>query len=271
MRLAVPRGTKGCRGYTSHALGSCRAEPVGAWIDPPGDRFARPQRARAGRLRRSDHRSDRPARSPDGLRYWCEEVHRTRFAVLWKRRYRQNELPLLWTARWCAADVAFYLAYVARCEEPPHVLDVSGLRVRSGSGRPYSITAVGTLPSQAIVGLDLLAQARRLSHEEHLSAKTRWLELQAENAELRILDESGLRSAPVSHHDHLIVDNVCMEWRRGDHVVADATNRIDTSYWMCNPAFIWARIRSLVADGRFEARGDLDSWRDCWLRRPWRR
>lgn len=208
------------------------------------------------------------------LQYWHDEhhyveaFHRARSATLWQRRYRHDEAPLLWTARYCASDVAFYLAYVARCEEPPHVLDVSGLRVHSQSGRPYSVTAVGILPSREIVALDLLARARRISDDEHRAARTRWRELQAENAELRILDPHGLRSAPVSHHDHLVVDNAWMEWRRGAHVMGDAVNRINSAYWMGNPWFVWARIRALVAHGKLEARGDLDSWRDCWIRRP---
>lgn len=42
--------------------------------------------------------------------------------------------------------------------------------------------------------------------------------------------------------------------------MGDAANRIGTG----NSAFVWARVRALVEQGRLEARGDLDSW----IRRP---
>lgn len=98
--------------------------------------------------------------------------------------------------------------------------------------------------------------------------RARWRKLKDENADLRILDATGLVSAPITSFDDLILSFVTNEWRVCTRVVAHALVRACKRFNQTTDLFPWSRLRTLVEEGVVEGRGDMQLMHENYVRRP---
>jgi hypothetical protein len=117
-----------------------------------------------------------------------------------------------------------------------------------------------------IVAQDLLGRIREMTTAEAQAGRAGWERLKTENADLRVLDASGIASAPITFFDALITSCITGNWQRCIRVMGEASHRSGNEYDQVGETFLVARLLSLIDTGAVEARGDLDSIRDSFVR-----
>lgn len=89
--------------------------------------------------------------------------------------------------------------------------------------------------------------------------------MQAENAPLRVVDGIRLVSAEIDHFDPLLLAACTSEWQRASRVVSEALCRMVSRV---GDIQLWRRVLALVEQRTLEGRGDFESMRETWVRRP---
>lgn len=178
---------------------------------------------------------------------------------------------VIWMSRRSVRDLTGLLALVARCEDMPlQVVDVADVPFLGRDGRPRAATgrSFGYVRADQVFAHGLLDLARPLSSAERAAHRATWVRLQADDADLRILDDTGLVSVDITHFDPLITSFVNADWQRCARVIGDATYAASPGlYSQVSDNFIWWRLRELIDEGALEAEGDLDDLRASSVRR----
>src|SRR5262245_4371200 len=107
-----------------------------------------------------------------------------------------------------------------------------------------------------------------MSDVEFQRERGTWKKLKDENADLRILETTGLVSAPITFFDDLITSCVTPEWQRCPRVIANALVRSSNEFHQTGDLFLWSRLRTLVEDGLLEGKGDMLVMANSSVRRP---
>jgi hypothetical protein len=184
---------------------------------------------------------------------WLAEAH----AEFWGPLDRETGERLIWLGSHSAAEASAYLAYLDRYSDIPAVV------VRPDDYLPphpkYGpVGAIGALTPEQLG--ETLDGAPQRSIAEDSALYSRWRELVAENAMLRVVENGRLVSAPIDYHDHFLLGAARQEWMRGVKVVGYAlAASFDAQVWV-NSDLLFARLGHLVESGALEADGDPLGW-----------
>jgi hypothetical protein len=201
---------------------------------------------------------------------WDEVVQMTE--LFWAEATSPESFPVAWMSLGDAGEYAGFLEFVWRMADAPfRVVDATGVEVARSHGRPGSFVAssLSVLNPTQIVEARLLDRQRALPLEEVDGYREKWRKLRAENAPIRVVDESGLVSAPITHFDAVILSCVSDDWQKGAGVVGTAMGELmDTPYDQCpSDLVLWARVCALGDDGVLEITGDQSQMRNALVRK----
>ncbi len=139
------------------------------------------------------------------------------------------------------------------------MVDVPEIEFIDRDGVARRVQRLGFLPVDTFIQNDLLSRIRRMTAHEFHEARARWARLKKENARLRVLAETGLVSAPITHFDELLLSCVTSEWQRCARVLGDAHDRANSgAFDQTNIDFLWFRLIELINDGVVECGEDGD-------------
>lgn len=218
---------------------------------------------------------------------WAETARLSDFSApeqcerFWRAASEPGARKVVWTSRRVAMERAGFLEWVWRAGEMPFlVIDLSEVTISIGDdghpGRPHRpiLPLMSAVQIQASGVLDLAAP---YPAETARADKTRWEKLRAENAPVRVLQDNDLASAPITVFDDLLMSFATDEWLDAAFVVGSALVELshpdsrplsDADSRQGNDAFLFARLRNLVAEGRLEHRGGLTRMRGLKVRLP---
>ena len=175
-----------------------------------------------------------------------------------------------WMSSRSVRELSGLLALVSRRDAGLRVIDVAHVPFvgRDGQPRPMTGQSFGFVRHDQIVGHRLLDQAAPLSPEQLSRHRAAWARLEREDADLRVLGETGLLSVPLTHFDDVIRACVTSEWQRCALVVGEAWNAASPGpYYQASDAFVWFRLLELIDAGAFEGDGDLARMHESRVRR----
>jgi len=191
----------------------------------------------------------------------------------WDRPYAHRGPIIVWTSRRSADEYAGFLEWLSRFGDLDfEVVDVTtatvGHRGPDGNISRRPAISLGILHSHEILELVLMNSAEKLSAALHGHYRTHWDRLRAENAPLRVLSGGELVSAPITFFDQLLLSHAKSDWQKVAMVVARALTEFwDTQTLQTGDLVLAARVRSLVASGFLESRGDLAHIRSSQVRK----
>jgi hypothetical protein len=173
--------------------------------------------------------------------------------------------PVAWFSQRDTQSFTGFLEWLwHRGNTPCEVVDVSELRSAHGSG-PLIISP-SSITSEEFIENGLLEREIVLGEADRAKFTNLWALLKAENAPLRVLDENGLKSAPLSFFDSLILSHMGSNWRKMALVIGHVLGDWMEDYRQSGDLLPASRIRALAEVGKLEWRGDLHEMRHCEIR-----
>jgi hypothetical protein len=192
---------------------------------------------------------------------WLPEEHE----LFWKDAGQPAEHRLVWLSSNSAHEVAGYLAYLSRHSELPAEV------VRPNQYIPLHPTygpLLGTGSANVEQLANVLRHAKRNSVGDDRAWFGRWVELESENAHLRIMDGAELVSAPVETYDRLLLGAAKTDWQKGVLLVGNALAATFDEQVRVSSDFLFSRLGALVRLGQLEAQGDVQGWEENMRRTP---
>jgi hypothetical protein len=189
-----------------------------------------------------------------------------------------------WFSRLSVREYAAFHEYVSRCASPPRFVDVADVPFVNRDGTPSTIAAecFAFIGSEAFARMGLLSRVTRMTPSAFDDTRQRWTRLKQDDARLRVLDSSGLMSAPLTYFDEMIIASVSSrldrvdgemveitttDWQKCARVVGDALYRCNTrGFDQVNDSFVWFRLRELMETDRLDSKGDTSSMWDSFVR-----
>jgi len=161
--------------------------------------------------------------------------------------------PIAWISPDSAHSAAGFLWWLSHmADKECQILDVPRLSLLD----PESMT-------------EYLDKAEPLSAERRARSLGLWLQLQAENAPLRILGDAGLMSAPLEHFDAALFKHATLEWQKMARIVAGVLGDFFLNgIYQTSDLVLGARLADLAEAGILEWRGDLGHMAGCEMRLP---
>jgi hypothetical protein len=202
----------------------------------------------------------------DELGYEADPEQIARIEAFWAEATSPAVTPVAWLSGRDAAEYAGLLELLwRRRDDVVKVVDINGVDF----GKPDMTQSFGYVRADQMVAHGLFEYATLLPDVTRARYRAAWDQLRRENAALRIVDASGLRSAPIDHFDELIAGRTTDKWQKSARVVGDSLWTIGNSgYRQIRDSFIWARLCTLVDDGVLEGKGDFASMHTSWVRQP---
>ena len=183
----------------------------------------------------------------------------------WEKRF-------IWFSRRSSMEFCGFLEWVRRAGASDYaVVDVSEAMVQSrttdGQTHEHLMESIAMVHPDVVRLDQLLGSARALTSEENTQYLKLWTQLQNDNAAFRIVDRSGIRSAPLDYFDSLILSRVVADWQKSARVVGSAmADAFKDGYHNGGDLAVFGRLRALAAKGDVEARGDLSQMRSSEVR-----
>lgn len=193
--------------------------------------------------------------------------------LFWAEAISPAILPTAWVCRHNAAEYAGFLEFVWRKAGAPfRVVDATGQKFAS-LGRPETLVArsLGVVRREEIFEARLPDRQTTLRAEEIESYRATWRRLRKENAALRVIDDTGLVSAPITYFDAALVSCVTAEWSKAARVVGAAMAKLWESPHGDSPSdmLLWARVLALADADTLDICGDdLDIQKTLVRQRP---
>jgi hypothetical protein len=195
-------------------------------------------------------------------------------AAFWKAALAPSSRRIVWVSTRSAPEFAGFLEFVWRLGEGSCDLvafDGDALVSRGDSGHKAGgrAIALAELPPYHLTATRYWERAAPLERAERERYRSDWARLRAENAPLRILDESGLVSAPITHFDELLMSCTVGQWRKAARVIGEALSTFwDGPFHQVGDVVLAARVRALAEAGRLESQGNLRRVRFSEVRLP---
>ena len=187
----------------------------------------------------------------------------------WAEATATAALPVAWVSRRDATEYCGFLEFVwRRGGSPFRVVDFAGLDY-TGRARMLAAESLSLLSPDEIVAARLLEQQKTLRPEEIDAFREIWRRLRHENAPLRVVDETGLASAPIDRFDDAILSCASDDWQKGARLVGTTIEKlIDHPPHQCpSDLVLWGRVRALGAAGVLEITGNPSEMRGVMVRR----
>jgi hypothetical protein len=195
----------------------------------------------------------------EGLGYEDDPTFIDEIDAFWTEATTSTATAVAWLSRRCVREYAGFLEFVSRRNEPLLVVDVAKVQLtgRDGIAAPDISMSMGYVSPEMMIENKLLERATPISDAELERERARWTKLKDENADLRVLDATGLVSAPITFFDKLITSFVTDDWQRCAKVIAKALVRSSTDFTQTGDLFLWSRLRSLAEEGLVDGRGEM--------------
>jgi hypothetical protein len=194
---------------------------------------------------------------PHGL-----EDHIARF---WNQACAVRSEIVAWISRRYATEYCGFLELLWRVKDVRvSVVDVADLAFTKADGSPTPKTAqaFSIVPDIQIVKMNLRESARRITEQERDAYVTQWRKLREENAELRVLTDAGLVSAPIGYIDDVLLSCISDDWQRGATVVGSAVARLCEGEFRqcCKDILLFERLIGLVERNEIEGETEGEEW-----------
>jgi hypothetical protein len=191
----------------------------------------------------------------------------------WAEATSSDTLPIAWVCRHNASEHAGFLEFIRRIADAPfEVVDATSVEFALRDGR-RRLTALYLATPEQIVETRLPDRRRELSPHEIEAYRETWRRLRTENAPLRVVDETGLVSAPITHYDDEILSCASDEWQKGARLVGTTMVTLwEAPLHQCpGDLILWSRVCALADAGVLELTGDRSKMGDSLVRRAPRR
>lgn len=223
----------------------------------------------------SDDLSFGPINPPDlgARRDWIRDklrikLHKSEWPAskireFWDAPLSTSERRIVWVSKRAAHEYAGLLEFVWRIGDAPCdivELDQDELTYCRPDGRIKRNLAIclGELAPQPFKDNGHWDRAVPLDAARRESYRANWLRLRDENAPLRILDEGGLVSVPITYFDDLPMSHTIDRWRKVARIVGEALMSVcDGPFRQVGELILAARVRALAEAGRLDSQGDL--------------
>jgi hypothetical protein len=194
--------------------------------------------------------------------FWDEIASPTVATVIWVSRRSACEYSGLLEFLWRSGDSAV------------EVIDVTDMvfnrrGAQTTSSTSFTALSLGELTVENMIEADLPRRRAIPSRSEIDLYRDSWRRLKAENAALRVIDDTGLVSAPIDRFDNDLVSFATDEWRPARRIVGETMVKLFDESPPQSPGdlFLWARVRALEGAGVLDLKGDRSHMRDTLVRR----
>jgi len=186
--------------------------------------------------------------------------------AFWDSALSASGRRVIWVVRRAAHEYAGFLELLWRLgDEPCEVIDLTDLNMVWRDGTRSSILSMGELHHNRIRENAFWDRATPLAPTARARYREMWRKLRAENAPFRVVADQDLVSAPISFFDELLLSCTGTDWQKTARVIGDAIGKYEGRV---GDLVLLGRVRTLVAAGALEARGDLSAMRSSKLRLP---
>jgi len=196
-------------------------------------------------------------------------------ANFWTAALSTSAPRTVWFSRRGARELAGFFEFAWRLPVPSGVdvleFDKEEVTYRWADGRTGTAMAKGLAAIQApyFVAKRFWDRAKPLDRAAWEHYPRLWTGLRTDDAPLRIVDERGLVSAPLTHFDELLVSCASDDWRRIARVLGTAIAKIDEGpFIQPSELVLVSRIGALIDAGRLDGRGDLSQMHRSEVRLP---
>jgi hypothetical protein len=191
----------------------------------------------------------------------CEYEEVAKMADLfWAEAKSPDIVPVVWVCRHCASEYAGFLEFVwRRADAPLGVVDATGPRfVGPGQSGTRVARSLGVMTRKEILDARPTDRQTTLRAQEIESYRATWRRLRKENAPLRIIDDTGLVSAPISYFDDVLLSCATDAWGKAARVVGATMAKLWERPHGDSPSdmLLWARLLALADAGTLEISGD---------------
>lgn len=194
--------------------------------------------------------------------------------AFWHEALEATARRVVWVSKRSAPECAGFLEFVWRLGgDPCDVIEFDrqelAYRARDGTSRRNLLLVLGELTPEHFTIARYWERAVPLDTATRERYRADWARLRKENAPLRILDESGMVSAPITYFDDLLIACTIDRWRKSARVIGEALMSFaDGPFDQIGEFVLIARLRALAAAGKLESRGDLAQPRFSEVRLP---
>jgi hypothetical protein len=182
----------------------------------------------------------------------------------WAETASSAALPVAWMSTLDAAEYCGFLEFVRRRGDAPfRVVIFTGFEYAGNGETIIAAASLGLVPPDQIVEARLFDHEKELRPDEIEAFLEMWRRLRQENAPLRVVDGTGLVSAPITHFDDAIVSCASGDWQKGTSLVATTMSQLSARPLDRAPSdlLLWARVRALGEAGILETTGDgIEMW-----------
>lgn len=177
--------------------------------------------------------------------------------------------PVAWISRrdaTCYANFLWWLSH--RGSAPCRVVDVTDMMVTDANGREWNVLGPSMLGHDNM--LEIIDTHVPLSDDERARYRALWRQLVAENASLRVVDQSlSLVSAPITFFDERLLAHATIEWKKMARMIGyTLASFADDGLSQTGDLVLAARALALAEAGALEWRGDLSNMQKCEVRLP---
>lgn len=194
--------------------------------------------------------------------------------AFWDEALAATARRVVWVSKRSAPEWAGFLEFVWRLGDAPcDVIEFDrqelAYRGRDGILRRNLLLVLGELTPEHFTVTRYWERAAPLDAAARERYRANWARLCEENAPLRILDDSSMISAPITHFDDLLIACTIDRWRKSARVIGEAlVSFIDGPFYQVGEFVLIARLRALAATGKLESQGDLAQPRFSEVRLP---
>jgi hypothetical protein len=194
--------------------------------------------------------------------------------AFWAEALTATARRIVWVSKRSAPEYAGFLEFVRRLEDAPcDVIEFDRqqltYRAHDGTLRRNLLLGLGELTPEHFTETRYWERAVPLDAAARERYRANWARLREENAPLRILDDGGLVSAPITYFDDLLISCAIDRWRKSARVIGEALmSFIDGPFHQVGEFVLIARLRALARSGRLESKGDMAQPRFSEVRLP---
>lgn len=182
--------------------------------------------------------------------------------IFWADALASDISPVAWFSRSNAKEYCGFLEFVRRTQRRPiQIVDITGMAFPCGDPsqhQTFTPLSLDELTPQRIIEAGLPSRARALYDGEREVFAAIWRKLMAQNSPIRIVDETGLVSAPITYFDEFLISFAHGEWEKGARIVGKTIRLLMSSPYNQRPSdlLLWPRVCALGEQGVLELSGD---------------
>jgi Protein of unknown function/Domain of unknown function (DUF1835) len=209
-----------------------------------------------------------------GLDLTDEEWPIDQIEAFWDEALTTSARRIIWVSKLSAPEYGGFLEFVWRLGDAPCDIVEFGrqeiaYRGRDGILRRIQALVLGELAPEHVTETRYWERAVPLDAVAREHYRANWARLRGEDAPLRILDDSGMISVPITYFDDLLIACAIERWQKSARVIGEAlVSFIDGPFYQVGDFVLGARLRALAQSGRLESQGDMAKPRFSEVRLP---